>query len=1134
MDIVSYSKQTVDQQVKLISLLQTAVNQSAEFQRANETDLIKLPTGDGMALVFTRDLLAPVQCALEITKAIQAGNELKVRMGIHTGPITRQVDINGKVNIVGDGINIAQRVMDSGDAGHILLSSTMAENLQRLSTDWPPCLIDLGMHEVKHGVQVHLYNLLKEGLGNPQLPAKLLATRPVIRIFIASPAIDVVSYRDKVRDAVLLLENLPMAMETSSAQSGKSSEADAVICIVGHRYGYIPPPELGGDGERSITWLEVAEARRAGKPVFAFLVDPKAPWTELKEQDRLLSEPPDKAAEIAKAVQKLQEFKAYLERESTPRTFTDADDLAKKITATLQSFTPPKSHAAPSTSRIWQPLFCHALQPAQHFRGREAKLQQLKDWLESPVTPDRVVSVVAAGGTGKTALVNKALHEAKLSDRAGVFVWSFYEDPHTDAFLREAYIYFTGEKDTPTGGMLERLQIALSGDVPHVLILDGLERVQSDEGLRRRGELEDLQLKRLVRALAGGVGNARALVTSRFPLVDLEEWTGAGHRPITLDDLERPVALEVMRGWGVKVDDAALGRLIESLNIGGFYHALSVTVLGSYFGNFPDAREFSIEDAADTDPKARRLTRILEQYAKALTPVERDLLARLSLFPRGVKVELLGWIVQSGGAVAGFLIGLTDHQLVKHLERLKVLGLVFRYETHRQAVYSAHPFLREFFQNLLGTKPESVHESVRAKLAPSLDAKPKVPPSDPASLDQYELLIEQTLLADRVQEAYGLYWYGLGSYRNLGWVVGDSTRGLRILERFVPGGDFSFIERHLPRGDQTNLVNALALFAKDQGDLSRARMGLTYCRSLDADASDQRNESVHAQNLALVELDAGHFRQALECSESALSLAAEAKDDSELWKSLGCRATAHFALGDITPATADFQRAAELPGPQPGLLVSTVGIWEAEGKLLRGDRFGALNQTQANREFAARRNYNDDLCLCNALLTRLLLPDDTAKATQHLQDARAFANCSGDVDLQLHCFHSACELHRHLGDLPQSIAEAESGILLADTCGFGKFSIDLRLALAETYLAAGDAHKALQNARNALDRSEAPDCQYAWGKADGLHFCGVAHLRLGEHELARQRLTAALEIREHLGHGRIEETRRALEQCRPK
>ena len=103
-----------------------------------------------------------------------------------------------------------------------------------------------------------------------------------------------------------------------------------------------------------------------------------------------------------------------------------------------------------------------------------------------------------------------------------------------------------------------------------------------------------------------------------------------------------------------------------------------------------------------------------------------------------------------------------------------------------------------------------------------------------------------------------------------------------------------------------------------------------------------------------------------------------------------------------------------------------------------------------------------------------------------------------------------------------------SGILLADTCGFGKISIDLRIALAETYLAASEPRKALQNARNALDRSEAPECQYAWGKADGLHFCGVAHLRLGERELARERLCAALKLREGLAHGRIEETRAAL------
>jgi uncharacterized repeat protein (TIGR03803 family) len=102
------------------------------------------------------------------------------------------------------------------------------------------------------------------------------------------------------------------------------------------------------------------------------------------------------------------------------------------------------------------------------------------------------------------------------------------------------------------------------------------------------------------------------------------------------------------------------------------------------------------------------------------------------------------------------------------------------------------------------------------------------------------------------------------------------------------------------------------------------------------------------------------------------------------------------------------------------------------------------------------------------------------------------------------------------------------GGTLPCTDGFNPNGLLQRLSLAETYLAAGDPRKALQNAREALDRSEHPDCQYAWGKADGLHFCGMAHLRRGEHELARQRLTAALEIRERLGHRRIEETRKAL------
>jgi eukaryotic-like serine/threonine-protein kinase len=175
LDIVAYSQLHMDQQQQTIQELQDAVRSTSEFARAQAADqLIRLPTGDGMALVFFRDPEAPVRCALGLTKILRAKPHIRLRMGIHAGPVYRIADINANRNVAGGGINIAQRVMDCGDAGHILLSKTMADVLRELSS-WSKHLRDLGEAEVKHGVRVHLYNLCTEEAGNAELPKKLRA-----------------------------------------------------------------------------------------------------------------------------------------------------------------------------------------------------------------------------------------------------------------------------------------------------------------------------------------------------------------------------------------------------------------------------------------------------------------------------------------------------------------------------------------------------------------------------------------------------------------------------------------------------------------------------------------------------------------------------------------------------------------------------------------------------------------------------------------------------------------------------------------------------------------------------------------------------------------------------------------------
>ncbi len=172
-DVVGYSKLLVNEQIELLQELQQIVRGTESF-RAAETSgkLIRVPTGDGMGLLFFHSPEEPVRCALEISTALQDHPRIQLRMGVHSGPVNRVTDVNDKTNIAGSGINVAQRVLDCGDAGHILLSAHVADDLADYR-HWQPYLHDLGECEVKHGLRLHLFNLYKDGLGNPQVPEKL-------------------------------------------------------------------------------------------------------------------------------------------------------------------------------------------------------------------------------------------------------------------------------------------------------------------------------------------------------------------------------------------------------------------------------------------------------------------------------------------------------------------------------------------------------------------------------------------------------------------------------------------------------------------------------------------------------------------------------------------------------------------------------------------------------------------------------------------------------------------------------------------------------------------------------------------------------------------------------------------------
>jgi tetratricopeptide (TPR) repeat protein/cellulose biosynthesis protein BcsQ len=957
-------------------------------------------------------------------------------------------------------------------------------------------------------------------------------SEPEIRVYLSSTAQDLLPYRRVAADTLLRMATEFVAMESSGPLPGepvaecerKARECDVVVCIVGHRYGFVPDKGMG-----SITRREVEAAKAAGRDVLVWILADDHPWTEKKEQD-LLTDPsvladPARVADVIAGVQGLNDFKAWLRASFVCDTFTTPDDLGRKIAVALSARARRQiKREAPAVETRGEIRIVHALQPAPHFHGREELVRDLGAWISDLTSPDRVWSLVAAGGTGKTAVVERVVADMRPGE-ANVLVWSFYEQPDTDAFLRECNRLYLGEDEGPAGGRLERLERGLRDGRPHLIILDGLERVQEDaRGGRVRGELSAHSLKLLLRAMAAGLGRARALVTSRYPLVDLQDWTNRGYRDTSLDDLSPEAAVAVLRGWGVGGDDDALRAAAAQVG----HHALSVAVLGSYLRSFAGGRieavqEFDLDAVSGDDPRAAKLARVLAYYAQRLPEEERELLARLSVFPRGVTIDLLGVLMDAGGEVAGLLLK-AKPRLVALLGSLRARGLVFQYQSGEAVTWTAHPFLRERFRELLGVPAERVFDAVAQALGVGLDRSPDIKPSDQTTLDRYERLIEATRLAGREQEAFDLFWTGLGSYQHLGWVLGEYEQGYRILAAFSATGHPDDLGVTMAPRWRSLLADELSRFAKRLGRLAEARAIRRLDDSWRKSLGKPAETSIGLQNSSDLACALGRLGEARLLAAEALNEAEAARNDSEKRNSLVYRAIAAHALGGIASARTGFAAATEMEGET---LYSLRGSQHARHHLDLGDLAAARALADHGLAKARTNSWNDEIPRFDALLARIALAEG-GDPTPHLDGIRAWTSRTGDMELIIEAHLLAA---RHLltrGDTQGALDEAETGLLHAVTCGYGLLRIELLVALARIRLAWPDPPKAIQAAREALDLAAHPDCGYAWGEADAAQAWGEAFFANGELALAQRAFTRALEVRRRIEHPGASETERWL------
>ncbi len=584
----------------------------------------------------------------------------------------------------------------------------------------------------------------------------------------------------------------------------------------------------------------------------------------------------------------------------------------------------------------------HRLAPARHFVGRRSLVERLRRWEEA-----RVVALVAIGGAGKTSVAERVAGDA--------FVWSFYQDPRVDAFL-DALAGPGGPR------RVERVEEHL-GRAPTRLVLDGLEVLQADgAGDRARGELEDPALRRLLRAVAAGLGETRALVTSRFPLLDLEPWTGEGYAQIPLAPLTRDESAELLTRWGVASAAPLAGQL------GG--HALSVAVVGSYVTQMLDGavglEGLSLEEARRDDQLARRLHDVLTDYLGRLRPHEREVLVALSIFPGGARREDL----------ASLPLMADRATTTRALSRLVRLGLVARTGER----LTLHPFVGQLARRWRDDAPR-LHEAERARLAERLTARPDPAVRGAALLDRYERLLHHTLGAGRTEEAEAIYRRVLGGFGHLGVELGEMTRGSRLTRAFG--------ERAA-----TWLRYDRALFELALGDLGAALATLTgFVRDVRARAdADALATGLRTTGYAL--RLAGRVDEA----EAAVTRSIEAGSEMPFHVVRGLALEGALAgdRGELDRAMERFDQARSL-GDVP---VARRGLWLAELLVRRGELAAAEDEARRNLAVCEARGWPGHVAHAHAVLGRIAARTGR-DARAHLSAVEAWTERTGEVEMVL-------------------------------------------------------------------------------------------------------------------------------------
>lgn len=919
-----------------------------------------------------------------------------------------------------------------------------------------------------------------------------------MKVFLSSTALDLGPYREIADDTILRLSQQSVAMERFGPLPGMpvkecerlARESDVVVCIVAHRYGYVPEK-----GKGSITRREIESAHKAGKDVLVWIVADDHPWTEKKEQD-LLADPnvladPARVSEVAEGVAGLIEFKAWLRTTFTPDTFTTPDDLGRKIAVALANYS--SGHTAPPVSQDKISIARLPTTVSELF-GREAELQLLDDAWANPST--NIVSFVAWGGVGKTALVNHWLKRRMARDNyrgaERVYGWSFFSQgtseraASADLFIDQALRWF-GDPDSTQGSPWDKGErlASLIRQTPTLLILDGLEPLQHPPG-SHEGRLKDAAMQALLVELAAHQ-DGLCVISTRERVGDLIEFENGTVVQHELEYLSPQAGAQILRSLNVQGEDEELEQASREV----LGHAFSLTLLGSYLDEVLDGdirRRREIENLFDDTRYGDAGQGMIAAYEEWLGEgMELAILRLLGLFDRPADLASIV-ALREPPTISGLTEALQHFkgrewsQAVAKLRRIKLLGQA---SPGDPGTLDAHPLIREYFkQQLKRGHPETWREANNRLYEHLKNTTTEFPETVEQMAPLYAAVSHGCAAAKYKEVFMDIYWRRIQR-----GAVGFSTKKLGAVGADL-GALASFFEETWERPVDGLTVEITAYLVSQAGfnlraigRLHEAIQPMQAGFEMSIVHQQWENSARGAHNVSECYLTIGDLTQALRIAEQGVQLADRAGSDGVRMGLRSMLANALHQAGRAAEADLAFREAEAIQkkaAPKYPFLYSVQGFWYCDLLLDGEQHLSEVNSRAAlSLEDAERDGDLLSIALGNLSLGRASLFASEHVRDAHFADAAAFLERAviglrkaGMMDELPRGLLARARLHRCSGDHERAERDLAEVLRIANRGGMGLYLADYHLESARLQLAQDNKDKAGEHLATAKEMIE--------------------------------------------------------------